>query len=234
MLVAKNNAKKMTIFEETVLMKNLSILAIIIGLSGCTTSVTIHSYEHFGGEVRPIGNFDYVANGVTGGASAIYTQHGGGKVKAGLLAEAKRNLWMKHPLTSNQAYVNTSFDHSVTKLGYISDGEVIARRVEVRVVVSSDIVEYEPSGTEWNPSGDSNSSLSIQNIQTTQASKLDGFREAKEEDLSKGVSVFVDTGLEYLENAEVVSTRKRGERTYATVKIGGSTSLVSMTKIYLN
>ena len=215
-------------------MKKFCLLFSIATLFGCTASVTLHEYLHFGGEVRPIGNFRYVMNGVTGGASAIYTQYGGGEVKTGLLAEAKRNLWMKHPLAENQAYVNMSFDQSITKLGYISQGNIIARQVEVRVVVSADIVEYERSGTDWSSHLDTKSTLSTQNIPTTSGAKFEGFRAVEEEEMTKGRMVFVDSGLAMLEKAEIVSTRKRGDRIYATVSVSGNTSLVPISKVYLN
>ena len=151
-----------------------------------------------------------------------------------LLGEAKRNLWMKHPLAENQAYVNMSFDQSITKLGYISQGNIIARQVEVRVVVSADIVEYERSGTDWSSHPDTKAALSTQNIPTTSGAKFEGFRAVEEEEMTKGRMVFVDSGLAMLEKAEIVSTKKRGERVYATVSVSGNTSLVPISKVYLN
>lgn len=229
-----NNAPRIATLLYFVQMKKIGILSIIVSLFGCTASVTLHDYFHFGGEVRPVGNFHYVVNGVTGSASAIYTQHGGGQIKTGLLAEAKRNLWMKQPLTENQAYVNMSIDQSTTNLGHIYDGKIIPRRVEVRVVVSADIVEYEQSGTQSSPRPDSRSALSIQNVPTTPNVKFAGFREATEEELTKGLTVHVETDLATLVTAEIVSTRKRGERVYVTVSIDGETSLVPLAKIYLS
>ena len=215
-------------------MKNLALFILVASLVSCTGSFTLHDYGTHGAHQLTTGNFDYVAHGVTGSSSAIYNKYGGGKVKTGLLAEAKKNLWMKHPLEANQAYVNMSFDHSVTKAGVFWNGTFLVRYVETKVVVSADIIEYERTEL---LSAQMSGAVSIpksMSSPTPTDSKFVGFRQVTDDLLTKGMTVFVDTGDDALQQGQVVSTRTRGNRTYVSVEIGQSTAIVSKTKIYLN
>lgn len=114
-----------------------------IVLSGCTYSTTSHSFKFYGSTQESFGrDFFYVQYGVTGAATAAYTTRGGGHVRDGLIADAKRNLIKAHPLGPNQSYVNMSIDVSKTELGSIIQEDRIVTRVELTATISADVIQF--------------------------------------------------------------------------------------------
>ena len=143
-LVDKGMASKFG--QNHLIMKANSIaIACCLGivLSGCTYSTTSHSYEFYGSTQESFGrDFFYVQYGVTGAATAAYTTRGGGHVRDGLIADAKRNLIKAHPLGPNQSYVNMSIDLSTTELGAIIREDRIVTRVELTATISADVIQF--------------------------------------------------------------------------------------------
>lgn len=114
-----------------------------IFLSGCTYSTTSHSFKFYGSTQESFGrDFFYVQYGVTGAATAAYTARGGGHVRDGLIADAKRNLIKAHPLGPNQSYVNMSIDVSKTEIGSIVQEDRVVARVELTATISADVIQF--------------------------------------------------------------------------------------------
>ena len=107
-------------------------------LTGCST--TTHMFEFYGETHESDGrDFYYVEYSVSGSATAGYTWIGGGNVRDGLIADAKRNLIKSHPLGPNQSYVNMSIDISTTNYTafFFFNG-----RVELTATVSADVIQF--------------------------------------------------------------------------------------------
>ena len=115
------------------------LLAIFLG--SCTSfSKTSHLFEFYGSTQESYGrDFFYVQYGVTGAATATYTSRGGGYVREGLIADAKKNLIKAHPLGPNQSYVNMSIDISRTESG--PDSETVSR-IELTATISADVIQF--------------------------------------------------------------------------------------------
>ena len=115
------------------------LLAIFLG--SCTSfSKTSHLFEFYGSTQESYGrDFFYVQYGVTGAATATYTSRGGGYVREGLIADAKKNLIKAHPLGPNQSYVNMSIDISKTESGPDSD---TVSRIELTATISADVIQF--------------------------------------------------------------------------------------------
>ena len=115
------------------------LLAIFLG--SCTSfSKTSHLFEFYGSTQESFGrDFFYVQYGVTGAATATYTSRGGGYVREGLIADAKKNLIKAHPLGPNQSYVNMSIDISRTESGPDSD---TVSRIELTATISADVIQF--------------------------------------------------------------------------------------------
>ena len=114
-----------------------------IVLSGCTYSTTSHSFKFYGSTQESFGrDFFYVQYGVTGAATAKYTSRGGGHVREGLIADAKRNLIQAHPLGPNQSYVNMSIDVSQTESGVATQGAASVTKVELTATISADVIQF--------------------------------------------------------------------------------------------
>lgn len=109
-----------------------------IFLMGCST--TTHMFEFYGATHESDGrDFFYVDYSVKGSATAEYTWVGGGHVRDGLVADAKRNLMNRHPLGPNQSYVNMSIDISTTSYTAFF---FFNSRVELTATVSADVIQF--------------------------------------------------------------------------------------------
>ena len=121
------------------------LVALSIIFAGCVpySTTTHHSIYHGSDDHAGLGNFHYIKYGISGSASAEYDITGGGDVREGLLAEAKRNLMNQFPLGPNQAYANVSIDDLHTTLGVqTASGVRSASAVVITVVMSADIIQY--------------------------------------------------------------------------------------------
>ena len=116
-------------------------LLIAIFLGSCTSfSKTSHLFEFYGATQESFGrDFFYVQYGVVGASTATYTSRGGGYVREGLIADAKKNLIKAHPLGPNQSYVNMSIDISRTESGPDSD---TVTRIELTATISADVIQF--------------------------------------------------------------------------------------------
>ena len=125
-------------------MRNFIVLSsFLILLCGCAISNSTHSFVHYGSDsLRDDSDFFYIKHGVLGSASAVYTNRGGGNVRAGLIADAKANMLQQHVLGPNQTYINMSVDVIRTENGTTSTQGIIINSVTITVVVSADIIEY--------------------------------------------------------------------------------------------
>lgn len=131
--------------NQLIMKANSFAIACCLGilLSGCTYSTTSHSFKFYGSTQESFGrDFFYVQYGVTGAATAAYTSRGGGHVRDGLIADAKRNLIKAHPLGPNQSYVNMSIDVSKTELGSIVQEDRVVARVELTATISADVIQF--------------------------------------------------------------------------------------------
>lgn len=127
------------------MLKSTYFLIIIscLTLVSCHVSISTHAFKHYGTDaLRYDSDFFYVKNGLTGTSKAVYNIRGGGHVRSGLIADAKRELYSKHPLQPNQAYINMSVDVITTQNGSIVWDETVIKSTEISVVVSADIIEY--------------------------------------------------------------------------------------------
>ena len=137
----------------------LTLLICASALSGCSYSVTSHSFTYHGTDFPQSDKaFFYIQEGIYGSASASYDLRGGGHVREGLIADAKSDLRFSNPLEKNQIYANLSVDLMETETGTQINGVRQAKRLELTAVVTADIMqfgEYEakkrkPSGTDIN------------------------------------------------------------------------------------
>jgi|TARA_B110000211_G_C13753463_1_gene409894 hypothetical protein len=65
-----------------------------------------------------------------------------GVVREGLVADAKKNLSLQHPLSNNQAYANLTIDILNTSKGTATSYGVISDEITIEAVISADIIEY--------------------------------------------------------------------------------------------
>jgi hypothetical protein len=116
-------------------------------LTGCSYSVTSHRTDYHGTDFPASQeDFYYVSFGVFGMSSAIYDLRGGGHVRQGLIADAKADMRINHPLTKNQTYANLSIDIMETESGSQWQGSRVAKMLELTAVVTADIIQFgEPS-----------------------------------------------------------------------------------------
>ena len=99
-------------------------------------------YHHGSDSLRDDSDFFYIQHGVLGSASAVYSNRGGGNVRAGLIADAKANMLQQHVLGPNQTYINMSIDIIKTEAGTALGKGVSINSVTWTAVISSDIIEY--------------------------------------------------------------------------------------------
>ena len=112
-------------------------------LSGCSYSTTAHQFEFYGSTQESFGrDFFYVKYGVTGAATATYTARGGGFVREGLIADAKRELIASHPLGPNQSYVNMSVDITQTQTGGAYGESVYVSKIDLTATISADVIQF--------------------------------------------------------------------------------------------
>lgn len=125
-------------------MRNFIVLSsFLILLCGCAISNSTHSFVHYGSDsLRDDSDFFYIKHGVLGSASVVYTNLGGGNVRAGLIADAKANMLQQHVLGPNQTYINMSIDIIRTDAGTTIGKGVNIDSVTLTAVISSDIIEY--------------------------------------------------------------------------------------------
>ena len=125
-------------------MKNfIAISSLLILLCGCAISNSTHTFTHYGSDsLRDDSDFFYIQHGVLGSASVVYTNRGGGNVRAGLIADAKANMLQQHVLGPNQTYINMSIDIIKTEAGTASGKGVSINSITWTAVISSDIIEY--------------------------------------------------------------------------------------------
>lgn len=80
-------------------------------------------------------NFSYKQQNLTGESKAVYILGIGGEARQSLVLEAKQKMMAKNPLQPNQALANLSVSYkTINYFGFLA--------VEVRCVVSADIVEF--------------------------------------------------------------------------------------------
>ena len=137
----KVNEKNIGLLKTYRVMKSKAVVVgffVGILLTGCST--TTHMFEFYGETHESDGrDFYYVDYSVTGSATAVYTWVGGGDIRDGLIADAKRNLMRSHPLGPNQSYVNMSID--ISKTAYTAFF-VFNGRIELTATVSADVIQF--------------------------------------------------------------------------------------------
>jgi hypothetical protein len=123
--------------------KILTILLLAAALTGCSYSVTSHSFTYHGTDYpQTAKDFFYVEEGVFGSATAVYDYNGGGHMRDGLIADAKANLKMGQSLQPNQAYANLSIDIMKTETGLRDGNYRNPLRFEVTAVITADIIQF--------------------------------------------------------------------------------------------
>ena len=128
--------------------KILFILAFLsLTITSCTVIQTTHSFYHHGTDaVTTNSNFKYVKTNVVGRSSTVYypnkLRRDQGVVREGLVADAKKNLSLQHPLSNNQAYANLTIDILNTSKGTATSYGVISDEITIEAVISADIIEY--------------------------------------------------------------------------------------------
>lgn len=130
-------------------MKNIHSLLIFtaILLASCTVTQTTHSFYYHGTDsVKNNSDFIYVKTGVIGRSSTKYyptkLRREQGVVREGLIADAKKNLHLQHPLQANQAYANMTIDILNTSVGTQTQYGVVATEITLEAVISADIIEF--------------------------------------------------------------------------------------------
>ena len=116
--------------------------------TGCVPySILDHEYDFVGPTQNLEGqNFFYVEFGVSGSASVQYDFWGGGELVEGVIADAKRDLMLAHPLKPNQYYANFSIDKQRKESGTRRPSLALSsfsriEFVEWKVTFSADILE---------------------------------------------------------------------------------------------
>jgi len=160
---------------------------------------TLHTSIYHGTDDHAgLSDFYYLQYGVSGSASASYNFRGGGYVREGLLAEAKRNLMRQYPLGPNQAYSNVAIDDLHTRSGLQTTEGPITSTVVLTVVVSADIIQYGIPPTNYElPGENSNGSLSLPSSQQLPVSQHSDLSSSEYKTYEKGdtVQVSVDGNL---------------------------------------
>ena len=127
-------------------MKKLIVFVLsIVLLESCLIQRTNHSFYHHGSDsINTSSKFKYVKFNIKGKSSTTYNlkklyDRTAGEVEAGMIADAKVDLYLNYTLKDNQAYTNLSVDVLETTKGY-PNGNIT--EVNLEVVVSADVIEY--------------------------------------------------------------------------------------------
>jgi hypothetical protein len=178
---------------------NTLVICCTIASAGCTYTETLHTSIYHGTDDHAgLSDFYYLQYGVSGSASASYNFRGGGYVREGLLAEAKRNLMRQYPLGPNQAYSNVAIDDLHTRSGLQTTEGPTTSTVVITVVVSADIIQYGIPPTNYElPGENSNGSLSLPSSQQLPVSQYSDLSSSEYKTYEKGdtVQVSVDGNL---------------------------------------
>ena len=178
---------------------NTLVICCTIASAGCMYTETLHTSIYHGTDDHAgLSDFYYLQYGVSGSASASYNFRGGGYVREGLLAEAKRNLMRQYPLGPNQAYSNVAIDDLHTRSGLQTAEGRTTSTVVITVVVSADIIQYGIPPTNYElPGENSNGSLSLPSSQQLPASQHSDLSSSEYKTYEKGdtVQVSVDGNL---------------------------------------
>ena len=123
------------------------LLITVIALTSCTVSQTTHQFYHHGTDsVKTNSDFIYVKEGISGVSRTKYypnkLRKEQGVVRQGLIADAKANLRLQHPLQANQAYANMTIDILTTSLGKTSSKGVIVSEITLEAIISADVIEF--------------------------------------------------------------------------------------------
>ncbi len=116
----------------------------IVSFVSCAYQQSTHSFVYHGTDAILMNEeFFYVQKGVTGQSKTRYTVRGGGAVREGLVADAKRDLSVSFPLGPNQSYANLSVDIIRTETGR-SDlkGRPSINQVTLQCTISADVIQY--------------------------------------------------------------------------------------------
>ena len=178
---------------------NTLVICCTIASAGCMYTETLHTSIYHGTDDHAgLSDFYYLQYGVSGSASASYNFRGGGYVREGLLAEAKRNLMRQYPLGPNQAYSNVAIDDLHTRSGLQTAEGRTTSTVVITVVVSADIIQYGIPPTNYElPGENSNGSLSLPSSQQLPVSQHSDLSSSEYKTYEKGdtVQVSVDGNL---------------------------------------
>jgi hypothetical protein len=131
-------------------MQKYFILICVLSLVSCATyQNTTHSFSYHGTDNLGLDQgFFYVKYGVKGMSSTSYamrTLYGdflGGDVRSGLVADAKADLIIQHPLEPNQTYANLSVDIMRTEKGDIMGSTLDLKNITISAVITADIIQY--------------------------------------------------------------------------------------------
>ena len=72
----------------------------------------------------------------------LYGDFLGGDVRSGLVADAKADLIIQHPLEPNQTYANLSVDIMRTEKGDIMGSTLDLKNITISAVITADIIQY--------------------------------------------------------------------------------------------
>ena len=117
----------------------------LVIMVSCTYQKSTHTYTHHGTDtMRCDEDFSYIKYGVTGTSRTSYTVGGGGAVRDGLVADAKKDLMSSFPLQDNQAYANMTVDIITTETGTGGRHSNLPRieRIDLQCTISADIIQY--------------------------------------------------------------------------------------------
>ena len=131
-------------------MQKYFILICVLSLVSCATyQNATHSFSYHGTDNLGLDQgFFYVKYGVKGMSSTSYamrTLYGdflGGDVRSGLVADAKADLIIQHPLEPNQTYANLSVDIMRTEKGDIMGSTLDLKNITISAVITADIIQY--------------------------------------------------------------------------------------------
>lgn len=138
------------VMNKFITMRNCIYLLNIILFASCASyQNTTHSFTYHGTDNLGLDqDFFYIKYGVQGMSStsyAIRTFNGdflGGDVRSGLVADAKADLILQHPLEPNQAYANLSVDVMRTEKGDITGTTLQLNKITISAVITADVIEY--------------------------------------------------------------------------------------------
>jgi major membrane immunogen (membrane-anchored lipoprotein) len=112
-------------------------------LSSCSYQLSTHSFYYHGTDaLRTDLDFHYIKYGVIGTSNTTYNFRGGGNVREGLVADAKRDMQANFPLSNNQSYANLSVDIVKTEVGNMVDGQYSATSILLKCTISADVIQY--------------------------------------------------------------------------------------------